>query len=76
MNLFLELNPPDFVQLYPRGISYIYLMHSSLYRNVHLHGVMHLVSLVRQSESVPWPELPMKTEMDPAFKDKPQINTF
>ena len=51
-------------------------MHSSLYRNVHLHGVMHLVSLVRQSESVPWPELPMKTEMDPAFKDKPQINTF
>ena len=54
----------------------IYLMHASVYSNVHLHGVMRLVSLVRQSESVPWPKLPMKTEMDPAFKDKPQINTF
>lgn len=51
-------------------------MHASLYSNVHLHGVMRLVSLVRQSESVPWPKLPMKTEMDSAFKDKPQINTF
>ena len=25
MNLFLELNPPDCVQLYPRGIIYIYI---------------------------------------------------
>ena len=51
-------------------------MHASLYSIVHLDGVVHLVRLVRQSESVPWSKFPMKTQMDPGLKNRSQINTF